>query len=115
MTLSSTKARRRLRTLMVEGERRGGCACGRIDVHAHFLPEVYARALAAAGLTTLDGGFPVPRWSAAAAVEMMDRQEIATAMVSLSSPSAHFLPVAERPHLVRAVNDAGAELVRSDP
>ena len=31
---------------------------------------------------------------------MMDRQGIATAMVSLSSPSAHFLPIAERPALV---------------
>lgn len=100
---------------MTEGEKSAGCACGRIDVHAHFLPEVYARALAQAGMRTLDGGFPVPRWSAEAAIEMMDRQEIATAMVSLSSPSAHFLPPAERPALVREVNDAGAGLMRSDP
>jgi predicted TIM-barrel fold metal-dependent hydrolase len=96
---------------MTEGD--GGGACGRIDVHAHFLPDVYARALAGAGLTTLDGGFPIPRWSAAAALNLMDRQGIATAVVSLSSPSAHFLPVAERPALVAAVNDAGAELTRS--
>jgi predicted TIM-barrel fold metal-dependent hydrolase len=100
---------------MTNGKDGGGCACGRIDVHAHFLPDVYARALAGAGLATLDGGFPVPKWSAAAAIEMMDRQEIATAIVSLSSPSAHFLPAAERPALVAAVNDAGAELVRSHP
>jgi predicted TIM-barrel fold metal-dependent hydrolase len=100
---------------MTDGEGGGGCACGRIDVHAHFLPEVYAQALYRAGLTTLDGGFPVPKWSAAAAIEMMDRQEIATAMVSLSSPSAHFLPPAERPALVAAVNDAGAELLRNHP
>jgi predicted TIM-barrel fold metal-dependent hydrolase len=93
----------------------GGCVCGRVDVHAHFLPEVYAKALARAGLTTLDGGFPIPQWSAAAAVDMMDRQAIATAMVSLSSPSAHFLPPSERPDLVRDVNDAGAELMRSHP
>ncbi len=85
---------------MTNGEGGGGCACGRIDVHAHFLPDVYAQALARAGLSTLDGGFPVPKWSAAAAIEMMDRQEIATAIVSLSSPSAHFLPPAERPALV---------------
>src|ERR1700729_2304020 len=93
----------------------GGCPCGRVDVHAHFLPDVYARALAGAGLTTLDGGFPIPKWSAAAALDVMDRQGIATAMVSLSSPSAHFLPPTERPALVFAVNDAGAELVRSHP
>jgi predicted TIM-barrel fold metal-dependent hydrolase len=100
---------------MSDGEGGKGCGCGRIDVHAHFLPETYARALARAGLSTLDGGFPVPKWSAAAALEMMDRQEIGTAIVSLSSPSAHFLSPAERPALVAAVNDAGAELVRDDP
>ena len=100
---------------MTEGEGDKGCACGRIDVHAHFLPDVYAQALARAGLTSLDGGFPIPAWSAAAALELMDRQGIATAMVSLSSPSAHFLPIAGRPALVRAVNDAGAELMRRHP
>ncbi|HXQ13174.1 MAG TPA: amidohydrolase family protein [Caulobacteraceae bacterium] len=100
---------------MTNDEGGGGCACGRIDVHAHFLPEVYAQALDRAGLSTLDGGFPVPKWSAAAAIEMMDRQEIATAMVSLSSPSAHFLPPAERPKLVREVNDVGAELMGAHP
>jgi len=93
----------------------GGCSCGRIDVHAHFLPEVYTQALSRAGLTTLDGGFPVPKWSAAAAIAMMDGQQIATAIVSLSSPSAHFLPPAERPKLVAEVNDAGAELMRGHP
>ncbi|HQP21601.1 MAG TPA: hypothetical protein PLG07_14940, partial [Phenylobacterium sp.] len=75
----------------------GVCPCGRIDVHQHFLPPVYAEALSRAGLRTVDGGMPVPAWSEAAALEMMDRQGIETAMVSLSSPSAHFLPLAERP------------------
>jgi len=96
-------------------DNQGGCACGRIDVHAHFLPDVYARALDSAGLKTLDGGFPVPKWSPEAAIAMMDGQQIATAIVSLSSPSAHFLPPAERPKLVGAVNDAGAGLVRTHP
>ena len=91
------------------------CPCGRIDVHAHFLPPVYAEALNRAGLRTVDGGMPVPAWSEAAALEMMDRQGIETAMVSLSSPSAHFLPLAERPGLVREINEAGAALVRSHP
>jgi len=90
-------------------------AAGRIDVHAHFLPEVYTDALRRAGLSTLDGGFPVPSWSASAALEMMDRQQIATAIVSISSPSTHFLPVAQRPELVRQLNRAAAELVRQHP
>src|SRR5689334_21694367 len=90
-------------------------ACGRIDVHAHFLPECYVDALNEAGLQTLDGGFPVPAWSAGAAIEMMDRHDIATAMVSVSSPSTHFLPAGERPRLVRAINEAGRDLVRDHP
>lgn len=93
----------------------GGCACGRIDVHQHFLPEVYVEALSKAGLRTLDGGMPIPVWSAQAAIEMMDRQEIATAMISLSSPSTHFLESARRPGLVREVNAAGAALMAAHP
>ena len=57
----------------------------------------------------------VSAWSEAAALEMMDRQGIETAMVSLSSPSAHFLPLAERPGLVREINEAGAALMRAHP
>lgn len=91
------------------------CACGRIDVHAHFLPEFYCAALAGAGLRTLDGGMPVPAWSAAAHLEMMDRQGIATAMLSVSSPSTHFLPEAERPAMCRAINEEGARLVAAHP
>lgn len=91
------------------------CGCGRIDVHAHFLPGFYCEALAKAGLTTLDGGFPVPAWSEAAHLEMMDRLEIATAMLSVSSPSTHFLPEAERPAMCRAINDEGARLVKAHP
>lgn len=89
-----------------------GCACGRIDVHAHFLPECYVEALAAAGLRTVDGGMPIPPWSPRAAIEMMDRQGIETAMVSLSSPGFGILAPEAAPRLVREVNDAGAELQR---
>ncbi len=93
----------------------GPCTCRRIDVHAHFLPECYTRALDKAGLKTLDGGFPIPAWSAEAALAMMGRQDIETAMISLSSPSTHFLPLDEKPRLVREVNDAGSALVRDSP
>ncbi len=91
------------------------CACGRIDVHAHFIPPCYADALAAHGMTTLDGGFPVPAWSEDAALAAMDRLDIATAMISLSSPSTHFLPTPEKPGLCRQVNLAGQALMRAHP
>jgi hypothetical protein len=82
-------------------------------VHAHFLPSCYAEALKRRGLARLDGGIPVPAWSANAALALMDRHEIATAMISLSSPSTHFLPLAEKPALCRAVNLAGHALMVS--
>lgn len=97
------------------GEGTVGCACGRVDVHSHFLPPVYAEALNKAGLKTVDGGMPVPAWSEADALAMMDRQGIETAMISVSSPGAQFLPVAERPALVRQTNEAGAALVAAHP
>lgn len=91
------------------------CSCGRIDVHAHFLPDFYCEALAKAGLETLDGGMPIPAWSAQAALEVMDRQGIETAMISLSSPSTHFLREPEKNALCREVNAAGARLVGAHP
>lgn len=91
------------------------CACGRIDVHAHFMPDCYTAALAQHGLGTSDGGFPFPPWSADAALATMDRLEIATAMISVSSPSVNFLPVPDRPALCRAVNLAGHQLAAAHP
>lgn len=91
------------------------CPCGRIDVHAHFLPDFYCETLAKAGLTTLDGGFPVPAWDAAAHLAMMAKLGIETAMLSVSSPSTHFLPVGERAALCRAINREGARLVKAHP
>lgn len=91
------------------------CACGRIDVHAHFLPDCYMEALAQHGLGKADGGFPFPAWSAETALATMDRLEIATAILSLSSPSVSFLPVAGRPALCRAVNLAGHQLAVAHP
>lgn len=96
-------------------EAKGGCVCGRVDVHAHFLPDFYVEALGRAGLKTVDGGMPVPTWSEEAALEVMDRQGIATAIVSLSSPSTHFLPEGERRALSRRINEAGRDLMAAHP
>jgi predicted TIM-barrel fold metal-dependent hydrolase len=93
----------------------GVCTCGRIDVHAHFLPDFYAEALTKAGLKTVDGGMPIPAWSAEAALGVMDRQGIETAMVSLSSPSTHILPAKDRAGLAREINRAGQALMAAHP
>jgi predicted TIM-barrel fold metal-dependent hydrolase len=91
------------------------CACGRIDVHAHYLPAPYRRALAEAGLTKLDGGIPVPDWSADAHLKLMTQYGIRTSMLSVSSPGLHFLDTAKAVRLAREVNEAGAAVSRSHP
>jgi 6-methylsalicylate decarboxylase len=85
---------------------------GRIDVHAHYLPPVYRDALREAGVAELDGGIPVPDWSPEAALTLMERFGIATQLLSVSSPSVHFLDGAAAGRLARAVNEAGAAYVR---
>lgn len=87
----------------------------KIDVHAHFLPPVYLKALSEAGLRTLDGGFPIPAWSADAHLDAMQRFGIRTSILSISTPCVHFLAGRPAQRLARAVNEAGAELVRTYP
>ena len=92
------------------------CTCGLIDVHAHCLPPTYKKALAEAGLTSLDGGFPVPEWSAGSALEVMDREGIETMMLSVSSPSVGFIPDKRaRVALARRINEEVAEVMAAHP
>jgi hypothetical protein len=53
-------------------------ALGKLDVHAHSLPESYRQALERAGHAQPDGMPQIPEWSAEAHVALMDRLEIAT-------------------------------------
>ncbi len=94
----------------------GRCACGLVDVHSHYLPPTYARALAEQGLVTLDGGFPVPPWSEQAALAHMDRHKIDASILSVSSPSVGFLKDGlARRRLAREVNDFAGDLVKRTP
>ena len=82
------------------------CNCGLIDVHAHCLPPAYRNALSDAGLTTLDGGYPIPEWSAEKAIAVMEAGNIETIMLSVSSPSVGFLDERNaRVRLARTINE----------
>ncbi len=92
------------------------CTCGLIDVHAHCLSPTYKKALSDAGLTSLDGGFPVPEWSAKSAIEVMDQNGIETMMLSVSSPSVGFIPgKTARVALARKINEEVAEIMAAHP
>jgi predicted TIM-barrel fold metal-dependent hydrolase len=88
------------------------CACGRVDVHSHYLPTAYRKALNDEGLITLDGGIPVPPWSAEAHLQMMQMQGISSSVLSISSPGLHFLDKAKAARVSREVNEEGAGLAR---
>ena len=53
----------------------------RIDVHHHILPNVYIDALASIEQST-SGGVKFPDWSIEAALALIDRQGIATAITT---------------------------------
>jgi predicted TIM-barrel fold metal-dependent hydrolase len=86
-----------------------------IDVHAHYLPEVYREALEATGQTNPDGMREIPAWDASEHLSMMDRLGIRTSFLSISSPGVHFGDDHEARALAREVNVAGHRVVRSHP
>jgi predicted TIM-barrel fold metal-dependent hydrolase len=90
-------------------------AAGRIDVHAHFLPDAYRTAAEAAGHTSPDGMPSLPEWDADRHVEVMDRLDIRIALLSISSPGVHFGDDAGARSLAREVNEAGHRAVEQHP
>ncbi|MEV0119799.1 amidohydrolase family protein [Streptomyces sp. NPDC050844] len=83
---------------------------GRIDLHQHLVPRVFAEAFAAAG-----GGHALPGWSPSGALAVMDEHAIATGVLSLSMPGTHFGDDAAARRLTEQVNDLQAELVKDRP
>ena len=84
----------------------------RVDVHIHFLPDYYREALAVAGQSKPDGMPKIPEWSEADALKTMDRLDIGTAMLSVSSPGVHFGDDHAARQLSRRLNETAAQLVR---
>ena len=79
---------------------------GKIDTHQHFFPKIYVDAV---GLDMLASQMPnkrAPAWSPELAIEMMDANGITEGILSVSSGP----PIPDAPKLLRACNDAAAEL-----
>nr|WP_179275238.1 amidohydrolase family protein [Rhodococcus sp. 06-1059B-a] len=86
----------------------------RIDVHSHFMGEVGYRFLRTANL--IPENFPVKLWTPAAALEFLDRHDIATQMLSLpfSLRGSEADPAFPAP-ITRELNEALAEVVKDNP
>jgi predicted TIM-barrel fold metal-dependent hydrolase len=80
-----------------------------IDVHAHWLPPAYLAAMASAGIHDVDG-FPMPDWSEHGHLAVMDRQGIASSILSISAPGIGFVTGAAARDLARRVNEEAAAL-----
>ncbi|MGP3936823.1 amidohydrolase family protein [Nonomuraea sp. KM88] len=87
---------------------------GRIDVHQHMVHERYARWLRSHGVDA-PGGRPLPSWSPHEALEFMDRQGIATGILSLTTPGAYLDDGADAAYVARESNEFVAGVVKEHP
>jgi 6-methylsalicylate decarboxylase len=96
-------------------EHRSVSAPGAIDVHSHYLPEVYRAALLDFGHEQPDGIAQIPVWSAEQHLATMDRLGIATSLLSISSPGVHLGDESATRDRAREVNEIGRRAVIDHP
>ncbi len=85
-----------------------------IDVHHHVLPGFYVAALRAQGVRE-SGGSPFPAYDPAEALALLDRQGLAAAVLSVSSPGIFFGDQAAATLLARQLNEFMAGRVAAHP
>src|SRR5580693_7773598 len=85
----------------------------RIDVHQHVVPAFYAQAPASHGGDP--SGSLTPEWSPERAIAFMDSQQIATGILSVSTPSVAGWALDERRQMARRINEYTADLVAKQP
>jgi predicted TIM-barrel fold metal-dependent hydrolase len=87
----------------------------RIDVHHHIIPSIYLEAMRRVGIADPIPGVDYPDWDVQTTLAVMDRQGIATAIVSISEPGVYFGNVALARDLARQINEFSARLVADHP
>jgi 6-methylsalicylate decarboxylase len=85
----------------------------RIDVHHHVLPPNYIQSRLAAGTTP--GTTGISAWTPARTLAEMDKNGVATAVLSLSQPGVRFDDIEGTRSMLRYCNEYGAQLVRDHP
>lgn len=89
-------------------------ALRRIDVHHHVLPELYKDIQRAAGISgTAYQAFP--DWTPEKSLAVMDSHDIATTILSFTSPGIYFGDIAQTRESARICNDYLAELASDHP
>ncbi|ORW93900.1 amidohydrolase [Mycobacterium sp. IEC1808] len=87
----------------------------RIDTHHHAIPSFYRDLLRKAKIDE-ESGRALPEWSPEESLQTMGELNVATAILSVSTPGTAFLPDAkDAAPLARDINDYLAELVRAQP
>ncbi len=85
----------------------------RIDTHHHLIPRAYRNMLRKAGIDEA-GGRALPDWSPGGSLQAMAELDVATAILSVSTPGTTFLPnPAEASALARDLNDYSFDIVAS--
>ena len=85
-------------------------ASHRIDVHHHFYAPDYLAVMGEMAKRPM-----VRDWTVARSLEEMDKNGVATAILSLSPPGFHHLGEAERRRTARAINEHAAKLRQAHP
>src|SRR5262250_2932117 len=90
----------------------------RIDVHQHIVPSAYASWLRSMGMHDA-GGRELPSWSVEEALELMDSHDIATGILSVSTPGVHLSRTERRDPIARSkareVNEFSARVAADRP
>jgi predicted TIM-barrel fold metal-dependent hydrolase len=87
-------------------------------VHHHAIPAPYAKFLHAKGVADASGR-ALPEWSPESSLEVMEANDVATAILSVSAPGVHVDPtkldLEEGRAMARMVNEIEAETARAHP
>lgn len=87
----------------------------RIDTHHHAVPPFYRETLRKRGIDDA-GGRELPAWSLQGSLRTMAELDVATAILSVSTPGTSFMQGAgEAAALARDINDYLAETVKTHP
>jgi len=88
--------------------------CHRVDIHNHIVPRFYVDELASHGIVT-SFGLPFPEWTVERHLEVMDRNRIAVAMTSITTPGVSITGADQARRLARRCNEFSARIVGAHP